>query len=95
MLNRTCYIEIDQRRYECSSCFCTSTEKFSFVGPYRHYTNRFENSVYEWCKETTASYTAVRFGISDHAAQDIYQKAVLQRFGNQEIEFPVERFRHG
>jgi transposase len=91
LLNRICYIEIDQRRYECRNCFCTFTEKFSFTEAYRHYTTRFENSVYECVRETTASYAAIKFGISDHTAQDIYQRIALQKLENQKFESPVQR----
>ena len=91
LLNRTCYIEVDQRRYECRSCFCTFTETFSFAEAYRHYTTRFENSVYECVQETTASYAAIKFGISDHTAQDIYQRVASRRLENQKLEFPIQR----
>src|SRR5437016_14279636 len=69
---RTCNIEIDQRRFECLYCFCTFTESLLFAGPRRHYTRRFEQAVYECCRETTATYAASKFGISDKTATEIY-----------------------
>src|ERR1700722_9804433 len=65
LLERACYIEIDLRRFECRDCFCTFTEPLQFARPYRHFTDQFEREIYECCRETTATYTAVKFGISD------------------------------
>jgi transposase len=83
---RTCRIEIDQRRFECVHCFCTFTEPLSFAESYRHYTSRFEQEVYECCRETTATYAGSKFGISDKTATEIYhlvakrkQQSPLQR----------------
>lgn len=73
LAGRTCYIEIDLRRFECRDCFCTFTESLPFTAPYRHYTRRFEHQVYECCRETTSTYAASKFGISDKTATEIYQ----------------------
>ena len=75
LIGRTCYIEIDLRRFECSDCFCTFTESLSFAAPYRHFTDRFEHEVYECCRETTATYAAAKFGISDKTATEIYSSS--------------------
>jgi transposase len=73
LIGRRCYIEVDLRRFECRNCLCTFTEPLSFAAPYRHFTNRFENEIYECCRETTAVYAASKFGISDKTAAEIYQ----------------------
>ncbi len=73
LAGRTCYIEIDLRRFECTDCFCTFTEPLSFTEPHRHYTSRFEHQIYECCQETTATYAASKFGISDKTVTNIYQ----------------------
>lgn len=39
IFERPCYIEIDVRRFECRSCFCTFTEPLSFAAPHRRYTD--------------------------------------------------------
>jgi len=72
LIGRTCYIEVDQKRFECRDCFCTFTESLSFAAPYRHFTHRFEDEIYECCRETTATYAATKFGISDKTAAEIY-----------------------
>lgn len=79
LIGRTCYIEVDLRRFECSDCFCTFTESLSFAAPYRHFTDRFEHEVYECCKETTATYAAAKFGISDKTAIEIYYTIAKQK----------------
>lgn len=79
LIGRTCYIEIDLRRFECSDCFCTFTESLSFAAPYRHFTDRFEHEVYECCRETTATYAAAKFGISDKTATEIYYTIAKQK----------------
>lgn len=61
LAGRMCCIEIDLRRFECYDCLCTFTESLPFVMPYRHYTRRFEQQVYECCRETTATYAASKF----------------------------------
>lgn len=72
LIGRACYIEVDQKRFECRDCFCTFTESLSFAAPYRHFTNRFEDEIYECCRETTATYAATKYGISDKTATEIY-----------------------
>jgi transposase len=79
LAGRTCHIEIDQRRFECLHCFCTFTESLSFAGSYRHYTSRFEQEVYECCRETTATYAASKFGISDKTVTDIYHMVARRK----------------
>ncbi len=76
---RTCYIEIDLRRFECRDCFCTFTEPLSFAAPHRHYTSRFEYQIYECCQETTATYAASKFGVSDKTAAEIYHLIARQK----------------
>lgn len=72
LIGRACYIVVDLKRFECRDCFCTFTEPLSFAAPYRHFTNRFEHDIYECCRETTATYAAEKFGISDKTATEIY-----------------------
>lgn len=79
LIGRSCYIEIDLRRFECRDCFCTFTESLSFVASYRHFTKRFEQEIYECCRETTAAYTAKRFGISDKTVTEIYHTIAKQK----------------
>lgn len=76
---RTCYIEIDLRRFECRDCFCTFTEPLLFAEPHRRYTSRFEYEIYECCQETTPTYAASKFGISDKTATEIYQHIAKQK----------------
>ena len=79
LAGRNCYIEIDLRRFECRDCFCTFTEPLSFTEPHRHYTSRFEHQIYECCQETTATYAASKFGISDKIAGEIYQRIAKRK----------------
>lgn len=79
LAGRTCYIEIDLRRFECRDCFCTFTEPLSFTAPHRRYTSRFEHQIYECCQEATATYAASKFGISDKTAMEIYQNIAKQK----------------
>jgi len=79
LASRSCFIEVDLRRFECQTCSITFTESLSFADPYRKYTNRFEEAVYECCRETTATYTARKFGISDKTVNDIYHSKVEKR----------------
>lgn len=79
LIGRSCFIELDLRRFECRDCFCTFTEPLSFAAPYRHFTNRFEQEVYECCQETTATYAATKFGISDKTATEIYYTIAKQK----------------
>lgn len=79
LIGRSCYIEIDLRRFECKDCFRTFTEPLSFAAPYRHFTCRFEHEVYECCQETTATYAATKFGISDKTAIEIYYATAKQK----------------
>lgn len=79
LIGRSCYIEVDLRRFECKDCFCTFTEPLLFAAPYRHFTSRFEREVYECCQETTATYAAAKFGISDKTATEIYHSIAKQK----------------
>jgi transposase len=79
LIGRSCYIEVDLRRFECKDCFCTFTEPLSFAAPYRRFTDRFEREVYECCQETTATYTAAKFGISDKTVTEIYHSIAKQK----------------
>lgn len=79
LAERNCYIVIDLRRFECRNCFCTFTETLSFAAPHRHYTSRFEDQVYECCRETTATYTASKYGISDKTAAEIYKAKAMRK----------------
>lgn len=79
LLERPCYIEIDLKRFECKDCFCTFTEPLSFAAPYRHFTCRFEREIYECCQETTATYAASKFGISDKTVSEIYYSLAKQK----------------
>ncbi len=79
---RMCFIEIDIKRFECKECHATFTEPLSFASPHRRYTSRFEQQVYECCKETNASYTASKFGINDKTATEIYQSMARQKQEN-------------
>ena len=88
LAGRSCYIEVDLRRFECLDCFCTFTEFLSFAAPHRHYTSRFEQQVYECCQETTATYTASKFGISDKTATEIYH--VVAKRKRQEPPLPTQ-----
>jgi transposase len=90
ILNRICFIEIDHRRFECRNCFNTFMESIPFIRPYRRYTNRFEKEVYECCKETNATYAASRFGISDHAAAEIYEWHAKQKLEELKLDQEIE-----
>lgn len=79
LTERTCYIEVDLRRFECKDCQCTFTESLSFAEPYRRFTKRFEREVYECCRETTATYAATKFGIGDKTATEIYQTTAAKK----------------
>jgi transposase len=68
-----CFVEIDHRRFECIHCSSTFMEELPFARPYSHYTIRFEQQVYECCRETTGTYASKKFGISDKTATEIYQ----------------------
>src|SRR5262249_229581 len=88
--NRTCYIEIDLRRFECRECGCTFNEPLSFAAPYRHYTKRFEEELYKCCQKTTAVYTGLKFGISDKIATEIYYSIARQRQEEAKPLLPVQ-----
>jgi transposase len=87
---RHCLIEIDHKRLECRHCYKTFTENLPFVRPYGHYTIRFENQVYECCKETTAAYTANKFAISEKAVMNIYRRFSEERQKTESQEKPTE-----
>lgn len=89
LIGRSCYIEIDLRRFECKDCFHTFTEPLAFAAPYRHFTRRFEHEVYECCRETTATYTATKFGISDKTATEIYYAIAKQKLA-QDLVLPTD-----
>jgi transposase len=86
---RTCFIEVDLRRFECGNCLCTFTESLLFAAPYRRFTNRFEYEVYECCQETTATYAATKFGISDKTATEIYY-AIARQKQKRNVLLPTE-----
>lgn len=90
LTTRTCYIEIDLRRFECKDCFCTFNEPLSFAKPHRRYTSRFEDQIYKCCQETTASYTALQFGISDKSATDIYLNRAKQQEEERDSLLPTQ-----
>jgi len=90
LAGRASFIEIDLRRFECNNCFCTFTESLSFAAPHRHYTGRFERQVYECCRETTATYTGSKFGISDKTAAEIYQNIAKQKRKEAQILPPTQ-----
>lgn len=91
ILDRSCWIEIDQKRLECCYCFHTFMETLPFARSYRHYTNRFENKVYECCQETNASYTGAQFKLSDHTVSDIYEKHAIKKQEELKLENPVKK----
>lgn len=55
-----------------------------FARPGRRYTRRFERQVYEWCKESTVSQTALKFGLCEKTVQDIY--TVMAKIRLDELE---------
>ncbi|HEV8051811.1 MAG TPA: ISL3 family transposase [Parachlamydiaceae bacterium] len=89
LAGRRCYIEIDLRRFECRDCFCTFTEPLSFAASHRRYTSRFENEIYESCRETTATYTS-KFGISDKIAAEIYQTIAKRKQKQPQTLLPTK-----
>jgi transposase len=75
IFDRSCFIEIDLRRFECTNCRKTFTQNLSFTDSHRRYTKRFEEAVYKHHRESTGSGTGRKFGISDKTATDIYHRA--------------------
>ena len=87
--DRLCFIEMDHRRFECRQCYKSFMEEFSFIRPYRHYTNRFEQQVYECCKETTTSYTAKKFSLCESTVMNIYKHIALDNQMKLSLENPT------
>lgn len=90
ILDRTCYIEIDHRRFECCECSRTFMEPLTFAGSNKQYTYRFELEVYKYCKETNSACAGSKFGISDKTATSIYHRIAQKKSLEQNSEKPTE-----
>ncbi|KIC72048.1 Transposase [Neochlamydia sp. EPS4] len=90
LAGRACYLEIDLRRFECQECCCTFNEPLDFACPYRHYTKRYEQEVYKCCQETTATYTGLKFGMSDKTAAEIYYREAKSKQRHLQSLLPTQ-----
>lgn len=64
-------------------------ESLSFSRPYSHYTNRFEQQIYECCRETTVAYTAGKFSLCEKTVLNIYEKIAKDRRIKRSSDHPT------
>ncbi len=76
---RICYVYVLKRYFDCAICQQTFAEPFGFVAPNREYTLRYEESIFERVRHTTASYVADCEGLTDKVVTRIFLRQAQQR----------------
>jgi len=67
------FIHFTSRRFECQACQTRFTETVHGIGWRRRQTIRFEEEIYENCKEMSIKATAERFRLSQSTVQEIFK----------------------
>jgi len=68
------FIHFKSRRFECPNCANCFTEELRSVTWRRRQTHRFEEEVYQCCKEMSLKATSERFHLSYSTVEEIFQK---------------------
>jgi len=79
LLSKRCFIQFIHRRFLCEECRNTFMERLSFLEPESIYTNRYENYIYQLCKENTISFVSRFEGLGYDATEGIYYRQVNRK----------------
>lgn len=66
------------RRFECPDCGLCFTEELASIGWRRRQTHRFEQEVYQHCRQCSRKETAERFHLSQSTVEGIFKKGAKQ-----------------
>ena len=69
---KACYLHVVKRYFDCLRCHETFSEPLDFVDPKRDYTRRYETSIFQQVRQTTAKYVAEREGLTDKVVTRIF-----------------------
>jgi len=83
LLGKRCFIQFIHRRFLCEECRNTFMEPLSFLEPESIYTNRYENHIYQLCKENTISFVSRFEGLGYDATEGIYYRQVNKKVAIQ------------
>ena len=80
---KACYLEFETRYFDCAACQTTFAEPLNFVESKRNYTRRYETSIFEQVRHTTAKYVAERERLTDKVVTRIFLRQAKQRLPKQ------------
>jgi transposase len=86
ILEYTCYLQFEKRRFDCDTCGLPFTEQLSFCESYSRYTTRFEQHVFEVAKEHTISRAAEVLKLGYRATEGIYYRQAATYAVRKEAE---------
>ena len=69
---KACYLHVAIRYFDCLQCHTNFPESLDFVDPKRDYTTRYEASIFQQVRLTTAKYVAKREGLTDNVVARIF-----------------------
>jgi transposase len=78
-----CYLQFETRYFTCAGCDVTFAEPLTFVEAKRDYTIRYETSIFEQVRQTTATYVAEREGVTDKVVTRIFLRQAKKRLPDQ------------
>ncbi len=82
---RQLYLLLPRRRFKCNHCCKPFTERLSFVDFGMSFTKRYEQYIYDQCKERSFTAVEKQEGISDTVIAKVYESfstAQMQRGGS-------------
>lgn len=74
IFNKPCFIEIPRRRFYCEQCDKPFTEHLSFAGFRHRYTYRYEQYIFNRCKNSDFKTVSKLEKLGYHAVKDIYYR---------------------
>lgn len=83
---KACYLHVGKRYFECRQCQATFPEPLDFAEPKRDDTTRYETSIFQQVRHTTATYVAEREGLTDKVVTRICVRQAKQRIPDAPFE---------
>ncbi|MBM3210671.1 ISL3 family transposase [Candidatus Poribacteria bacterium] len=84
IFGKRCFIHFTHRRFYCRECRDTFMERLSFLNPDSIYTNRYEQYIYELCRENSVSFVSRFECLGYDATEGIYYRQVSKKLTTQE-----------
>lgn len=79
LLGKRCFIHFIHRRFFCEKCRDTFMERLSFLEPNGIHTNRYEQYVYQLCRENTVAFVSQFECLGYDATEGIYYRQVNKK----------------